>query len=43
MNARGRVSLPSPAAELQQALLENEGVKFDEKGQVDLRRYGWEL
>ncbi len=42
INAQGSISLPSPSAELQQALLENEGVEFDEKGQVDLARYGWD-
>ena len=41
LNARGRSSLPSPSAELQQALLENEGVEFDRGGQVDLARYGF--
>lgn len=42
INAQGRISLPSPSAELQQALLENEDVEFDEGGCVDLRRYGWQ-
>ncbi len=42
LNAQGRISLPSPSAELQQVLLENEGVEFNEKGRVDLRRYGWQ-
>jgi len=26
---------------LQRALLEAEGIRFDEKGRVDLNRYGW--
>ncbi len=42
LNAGGRSSLPSPSAELQQALLEKEGVEFDETGRVDLARYGWD-
>ena len=42
INAQGHISLPSPSAELQRALLENEGVKFNEKGRVDLSRYGWQ-
>ncbi len=41
INAQGRVSLPSPSAELQRALLESEGVEFDESGGLDLARYGW--
>ena len=41
LNAQGRISLPSPSAELQRALLESEGVEFDESGGLDLARYGW--
>lgn len=43
VNARGSVSPRSePAAEsLQRALLEAEGVAFDQRGRVDLERYGW--
>lgn len=41
INARGCLSLPSPARELQRALLEREGVEFDEKGRIDLSRFGW--
>ncbi len=42
INAQGRISLPSPSAELQQVLLESEGVEFNDTGRVDLRRYGWQ-
>lgn len=43
INARGEVS---PRAEpgmeqLQRELLEAEGVVFDERGRIDLTRYGW--
>jgi methylated-DNA-protein-cysteine methyltransferase-like protein len=44
INSRGTISFPpgSPGAAIQQALLEEEGVVFDEKGRVDLKVYGWE-
>jgi methylated-DNA-protein-cysteine methyltransferase-like protein len=43
INSRGTISLPagSPGATLQRALLEDEGVVFDEKGRVNLKVYGW--
>lgn len=44
INSRGQISLPagSAAADLQRALLEGEGIAFDEQGRADLLRYGWE-
>jgi methylated-DNA-protein-cysteine methyltransferase-like protein len=44
INSRGTISLPpdSPGAILQRALLEAEGVVFDQKGRVNLQVYGWE-
>jgi methylated-DNA-protein-cysteine methyltransferase-like protein len=43
INARGTVSFVagSPGADIQRALLEAEGVVFDEQGRVDLDVYGW--
>lgn len=43
INSRGFISLGTGkgGAELQRALLEEEGVVFDETGRVDLERYGW--
>jgi len=44
VNAQGRISQrsePGPAAGLQRHLLEEEGVQFDERDRIDLRRYGW--
>jgi methylated-DNA-protein-cysteine methyltransferase-like protein len=43
INYRGMIS---PRADgysegLQRAMLEIEGIRFDEKGRVDLNRYGW--
>jgi methylated-DNA-protein-cysteine methyltransferase-like protein len=40
INAQGKIS-PRPGAELQHQLLEAEGILFDERGRVDLRRYAW--
>jgi len=43
VNARGTISFSrgSAGAAIQQALLEEEGVVFDEQGRVDLKEYGW--
>jgi methylated-DNA-protein-cysteine methyltransferase-like protein len=43
VNARGEVSRRSePGGEaMQRALLEQEGVRFDARGRIDLARYGW--
>lgn len=47
VNAQGRVSMrlkdwQSGGDDLQKILLEAEGVKFDETGKIDLKRYRWE-
>ena len=44
INSRGMISLPegSPAASEQRALLEAEGVAFDEKERVDFEAVGWD-
>jgi len=44
LGASGRISpRGSPATErLQRARLEEEGVAFDARGRVDLRRFGWD-
>lgn len=41
LNAKGEISV-RPGAEIQRRLLEAEGVVFDAKGRVDLKRYGWQ-
>lgn len=42
LNAQGRSSLREGAgAEMQRALLAEEGVVFDARGRADLRRCGW--
>jgi len=43
VNARGRISLkPGSGYELQKALLEKEGVDFDETDRVDLELFLWD-
>lgn len=43
VNARGTLSTPplSGGFQLQRALLEDEGVHFDDNGRIDLRIYRW--
>jgi methylated-DNA-protein-cysteine methyltransferase-like protein len=43
INSQGRISLGrGQGADLQRALLEAEGVEFDEHGRVSWDRFGWE-
>lgn len=44
INSAGRISLSRAdlSADIQRSLLEGEGVEFDEREHVDLRRFGWE-
>ncbi|MCU0509364.1 MAG: methylated-DNA--[protein]-cysteine S-methyltransferase [Anaerolineae bacterium] len=43
INSRGRISISRVdlGADLQRALLEQEGVAFDANDRVDMRRFGW--
>ena len=42
INAKGRISLPKPDGyEEQKAFLQSEGVGFDEKDRIDLKKYLW--
>jgi methylated-DNA-protein-cysteine methyltransferase-like protein len=41
INSKGEIS-PRPGAEEQRRLLEEEGVEFNERGQVDLKMCQWE-
>ncbi len=41
INSKGEIS-SRPGAEKQRQLLEDEGVQFDDRGRVDLKKYGWE-
>ncbi len=40
INAKGEISA-RPGADRQRVLLEDEGVVFDEKGRIDLKKFGW--
>jgi len=40
INSQGKIS-DRPGAEKQRLLLEQEGVEFDAKDRVDLKKYGW--
>ena len=40
INSQGKIS-ERPGAERQRPLLEEEGVVFDAKGKVDLKKFGW--
>lgn len=41
INSRGTISMQGATGARQRALLEEEGVEFDEKGQVDFATVGW--
>lgn len=41
INRQGKVSLTGPDAALQRALLEDEGVRFNADGVIDLAEFGW--
>ena len=40
INSKGEIS-PRPGAQKQRELLEEEGIVFNEKSRVDLKKYGW--
>ena len=42
INSQGKISERRSGVTQQRELLEAEGVLFDERGRVDLKRYGWE-
>ncbi len=41
INRQGKISLTGPDAALQRALLEDEGVRFNADGVIDLEEFGW--
>jgi methylated-DNA-protein-cysteine methyltransferase related protein len=42
INVKGQISLPHGYGyELQKALLEEEGIVFDNNDTIDLKRFGW--
>lgn len=43
VNAQGKISLrPGGGGEIQRGLLEAEGMEFDERERIDLKRFGWQ-
>lgn len=40
INSKGEIS-PRPGADRQRELLEEEGIVFNEKNRVDLKKFGW--
>ena len=40
INSKGEISVRS-GAERQRVLLEQEGVEFDTKGRIDMKKFGW--
>jgi len=41
INAQGKVSLGRQGGQVQRELLEAEGISFDERDRVDLKKFGW--
>jgi methylated-DNA-protein-cysteine methyltransferase-like protein len=41
INAQGKISLQGEAAQKQRMRLEAEGITFDQRGKIDLKRYRW--
>ena len=41
VNSQGKIS-DRPGADKQRHMLELEGIEFDAKGRIDLKRFGWE-
>ena len=41
VNSQGKISV-RPDAHSQRELLEDEGIEFDDRGRIDLKRYGWD-
>lgn len=42
VNREGKISLPGQGGEIQRMRLESEGVPFDARGRIDMKRFGWE-
>lgn len=42
INSKGGISVPGASAQQQRALLESEGVEFNEKDLIDFNRFGWD-
>lgn len=42
VNATGRLSLRQEGSQIQRAILEAEGIVFDEQGRIDMQTYAWQ-
>ena len=42
VNREGKISLPGRGGEIQRMRLEAEGVIFDARGRIDMKRFGWQ-
>ena len=42
VNREGKISLPGKGGEIQRMRLEAEGVTFDARGRIDMKRFGWQ-
>lgn len=42
INSQGKISLSGPSADTQRRLLEEEGVVFDDRGRINLKKFQWE-
>jgi methylated-DNA-protein-cysteine methyltransferase-like protein len=41
VNREGKISLPGKGGEIQRMRLEAEGILFDARGRIDMKRFGW--
>jgi methylated-DNA-protein-cysteine methyltransferase-like protein len=41
VNREGKISLPGKGGEIQRMRLEAEGITFDARGRIDMKRFGW--
>ena len=42
VNRQGKISLPGQGGEIQRMRLEAEGITFDARGRIDMKRFGWQ-
>ena len=42
VNREGKISLPGKGGEIQRMRLEAEGITFDARGRIDMKRFGWQ-
>jgi methylated-DNA-protein-cysteine methyltransferase-like protein len=42
VNREGKISIPGQGGAIQRMRLEAEGIAFDARGRIDMKRFGWE-